>query len=454
MRTALLRTLAVLGLGIGATGCDLTGPKLSSDPNNPTAATTRALFVAAQVDMFVESESDLARSVCTWLNQCSGRLSQYFGVDNYSALGDGDFWYEDWSRAYGTGGLIDLRRIEATSIAAGDSAFAGVALVLEAWQMGTLTTVWGDIPYSEAVNPGISAPHLDTQQNVYITLQDKLDTAITYLTATGPTNVGPLDADLVYNGDLAIWARLAATLKARFYMHTTEVDPAAYDQVLAQAGQLLQPGEDYTNFHTTDLPSSNIWFQFFSTAAADYMAAGATLVDTLQNAGDPRLAEYFSPSPADGVTFVGGAPGGNDTLTVGTISSLSATRLAPDFRQPLVTWAEGQLLVAEAQFGKGQTANALTTLETVRADAGLAPLAPAPTGNAILHAIMVEKYIRMFQTIEAWNDYRRTCEPHLTPANGLTIPTRIPYPLSERAANPSIPDAGPARNFYDPNPCP
>jgi hypothetical protein len=454
MRIFAIRAFAALGLGLAATACELTGPKLNQDPNNPTGASSNALFVAAQVNLFVQSEADLARSVCVWTQQCSGRLSQYFGVDNYSAIGDGDFWYGDWARAYGGGGLIDLHRIETASLAVGDSAYAAVAMVLEAWQVGTLADVWGDIPYSEAVGAS-TAPHLDPQAQVYATIQAKLDTALVYLAASGPTNAGPGGSDLVYEGDLTEWSHLAATLKARFFAHTAERDAASYDSILAYAGQLLQPGEDYLNYHTTDLPSSNIWFQFFSTAAADYVAAGATLVDTLKNAGDPRLAQYFSPSPADptGTIFAGGAPGGNDTLTTGTISSLSATRLAPDFRQPLVTWAEGQLLVAEAQHQKGGPA--LATLEAVRADAGLAPLSPAPTGTALLHAIMVEKYIRMFQTIEVWSDYRRTCEPHLTPVTGYTqIPTRIPYPLTERAANPNIPDPGPARNWNDPNPCP
>jgi hypothetical protein len=436
------------------TGCSLTGPKLSDDPNNPTAATNASLFVAAQANLYVQSESDLARSVCVWVQQCSGRLSQYLGVDNYNAISDGDFWFANWAATYGSGGLIDLRRIERNSALAGDSAFAGTAYVLEAWLIGTAADVWGDVPYSEAANLSIAAPKLDPQQLVYAAVQARLDTAIVFLSATAPTNKGPLGADLVYLGDLVKWRHLAETLKARYFMHIAEVDPSGYDSALVHAPLGLQPGEDYDNYHTTDLPSSNIWFQFFSTAAQDYIAAGQAGVDTLKNSGDPRLAEYYSPSPADPTQFLGGAPGGNDTLSVGSISSLSATRLAPDFRQPLVTWAEGQLILAEAAFQRSNEPGALQALTAVQTDAGIVTN-PALTGPALFHAIMIEKYIRDFQTIEVWSDYRRTCTPKLTPAPGNTqIPPRLPYPLSERNANPSITSPGPARNWNDPNPCP
>ena len=68
---------------------------------------------------------------------------------------------------------------------------------------------------------------------------------------------------------------------------------------------------------------------------------------------------------------------------------------------------------------------------------------------------MTEKYIRLFQSPETWSDYRRTCLPALVPAPGSAfIPARFVYPLSERNANTSIPDAGPLQNWNDPNPCP
>ena len=68
--------------------------------------------------------------------------------------------------------------------------------------------------------------------------------------------------------------------------------------------------------------------------------------------------------------------------------------------------------------------------------------------------VAIKVYIALFQNMEVWNDYKRTCLPALTPATGASqIPVRLVYPLSERTANPSIPGSGPARNWNDPNPC-
>jgi hypothetical protein len=157
-------------------------------------------------------------------------------------------------------------------------------------------------------------------------------------------------------------------------------------------------------------------------------------------------AAYF-----DGTT--GSAPGQN----LSTAANLSGIRLfgptdSFDFRQPIVTWAETQLIIAETAFHAGNNAEALDAVNAVRTAAGNAALA----GPVTLEQIAVEKWIADFQNIEVWNDYKRTCLPRLTPVPGKSaIPGRLLYAFSERNANPNIPapSAQPARNQNDPNAC-
>jgi hypothetical protein len=171
----------------------------------------------------------------------------------------------------------------------------------------------------------------------------------------------------------------------------------------------------------------------------------------LQGTGDNRLSKYFAPNDAG--NFVGANPG--DISTGGSRSTLSSTRLNPAFAQPLATWAENQLIIAEAANQTGDDPTARTSLNAVLVNAGLTPVGGGVSGAALLQAIMTEKYIRLFQNPEVWSDYRRTCLPALTPASGTSsIPARLAYPLSERNANPSIPGGGPLQNWNDPNPCP
>jgi starch-binding outer membrane protein, SusD/RagB family len=444
---------AVIGLGaaLGVTGCGdfLTGPKLSDNPNRPVAATNANLLVASQTNLSGVMEGHLGRTICIWMQQCAGTRLQYNSLGQY-IVGDDDYFIP-WSQIYGPGGLVDLRLLQRQALASGDSAYAGVGEVLEAWFVGTAADVWGDIPYSQAVDSNFPTPVLDPQQQVYAALQTRLDEAIASMNASIPGS-GPGGEDLVYEGDLAKWTALANTLKARYYLHTAEqLGTPAYAAALAAAvNGIADPSGDYLAYHSSaSITESNVYLQFTS-QWQDYLSAGKALLDLLQSTGDARLSEYFDPN-SDG-NFVGADPG--EDIGVNP-SPLSATHLDGGFRQPLATWAENQLIIAEAANQTGDDLTARTSLNAVRADAGLAAVGSGVSGPALLQAIMTEKYIRLFQSPEAWSDYRRTCIPALTPAPGSSfIPARLVYPLSERNANTSIPDGGPLNNWNDPNPCP
>jgi hypothetical protein len=450
MRKLFATAMLGLGAGLSATACGdfLTGPKLSDNPNRPVTATNANLLVASQTNLSGVIEGHLGRTICIWMQQCAGTRLQYNSLGQY-IVGDDDYFIP-WSQIYGGGGLVDLRRLQSQALSTGDSAYAGVAKVLEAWFIGLATDVWGDVPYSQAADSTFPTPVLDPQQDVYAALQTRLDEAIASMNAANPGGSPPGIEDLVYGGDLAKWTALAYTLKARYYLHTAEqLGTPAYAAALAAATNgIADPEGDYIAYHSTATTETNL-YSSFTTQWDDYLSAGKELLDLLQSTGDPRLSEYFDPNSDD--NFVGAAPG--DDIGVNP-SPLSSTRLDPAFQTPMATWAENQLIIAEAAFQTGDEGTARTSLDAVRADAGLGSVGGL-SGPALLQAIMTEKYIRTFQSPEAWSDYRRTCLPALTPAPGSSfIPARLVYPLSERNANSSIPDGGPLRNWNDPNPCP
>jgi len=106
------------------------------------------------------------------------------------------------------------------------------------------------------------------------------------------------------------------------------------------------------------------------------------------------------------------------------VSQLRGTRQTnPTFRQPIITYDETQLIIAEASLQTGDAAGAALALKNVRDFYGKSVIA-APS----LNDIMTEKYIALFQNAESWNDYKRTCLPALTPAVGkAVIPGRFLY---------------------------
>jgi hypothetical protein len=436
--------LATFVFAAVTTGCGdfLSGPKLTQYPNKQqTTRTPDQYFVPIQANTWFLNEGQLARVAAVWHQQTAGVQRQMSSVDIYS-VGEADFEGE-WASFYTGGGIIDARKLQAQVSALGDRKYLGIAKIYEAWLIGTAADLWGDVPYSEAV-AAAATPKLDKQMDIYAAVETLLSSAIADLAAG--VGAGPGSADLVYGGSASKWIDFAHTMKARYYLHQAELTPSNYALALAEAKLGIKKGNDYTAFHSDVPAESNQWYQFQVVDRTGYMLAGEALVDTLKNRADPRLAEYFAGVPA----FVGSKPGQNNE----NATDLSDARLDPAFRQPLVTWRENQLIIAEAASKTGDDATALAALNAVRLDVGLTPSALA--GAALYAEIMTQKWIEDFQKIEVFQDYNRSCLPKLIPAPGKTaIPGRFLYPINERNSNPNIPapSAQPVRNPNDPNAC-
>lgn len=428
----ILRRAALLG-AIALAGCTtdsfLTGGELSTDPNRPTQATAAQLFVGIQSALWAQLSSDPARVTNMWTQQFTGTNQQYVAVYNYAVSEQTTNGFH--AALYTGGGLVDIRRLEAQTAAVHDSVFHGIAEVIEALVMGTGADMFGDLTYTHALTSEQNPP-LDPQMAVYDTVQALLSRAIVELKATGPSNTGPASADLSYGGDPVKWTKLAHTLKARFLMHTAEVRPTVYPQVVAEAVLgLTTAGDNFNAVFSGGANEQNFWYQFDVVQRPGYLTPNDQFVAMLKARKDPRLATYFN----------------------GDQSDLNDALLDPAASQPLVTANESLLLWAEAAQRGGNNAAGLTRLNQARALAGLPAEPGTLTGRDLLAEILTEAYITDFQSIEAWNLYKRTCTPNLTPVvAGSKIPARFPYDAGERNTNTSIPPLSqqPVRNANDP----
>jgi hypothetical protein len=241
-------------------------------------------------------------------------------------------------------------------------------------------------------------------------------------------------------------------------MHTAEVlgAPAYTAARTAALNGISSSANDLLTSHTGATSERNVWVQFQNTSFGPDLVAGKRLVDLMLADNDPRISDYFQENELGGY-------GGFD-VTTGTTPGdqvsplLGDDRAADDFRQPIVTWEENQLILAEASYqiaggGAAGIVAAQAFLDAVRAAHG------KPVKPATLQAIIEEKYISMFQTIEPWNDWKRTCLPTLTPALGRTaIPGRVYYGQTEEQTNSNTPRSEDqnlftVRNDNDPNGC-
>ena len=460
--------LAVAALAGTLTGCGdyLEGPGITDNPNTPLQVGLAQLYQGIQLTQMVQHTGDLARHTSMWTQQMAGIGNQLVGRDKYGVTEqDLAAWYNN---IYTGGGLIDIRDALGRTEAAGDRTYSGILRVWEAYLMGESASLWGALPYSEAVKEDIATPKLDDQAEIYRNVQALLDQAIADLRSN--QGAGPGGTDLIYGGNRQKWIELAHTLKARFYMHwveaqtaggthngknvRAEADKACGGNCVEKARAAAQngistPANDFRSFHSSVAGAENLWWQFVFVKRQDQIAAGKFFVDLLKARNDPRLTEYFAPLASGQVV---GAPPATSTAA----STLSATRGARDFRQPMVTYAENQLILAETNYRLGNEAAALTHLNNARTREGLTAVSGL-SGQNLFREIMIEKYIALFQNIEAFNDYKRTCIPAITPVGtAQAVIGRIFYSDTERAANPNIPApaAQPARNDNDPQACP
>jgi hypothetical protein len=466
-----VRLAACVGV-VALSGCTefLSSDKVSRDPNNPSEATADQLFIAVQAGQFAQQEGIIALVACMWMQQCTGTSNFLQVLEQYGITSE-DTPNPAFSSIYEGGGLIDIRQILAAKAGSGDQQYIGIVQVWEALTIALAADIYGDIPYREAARPDeIATPALDPQLQVYADLQALLDQAIANLGGPGP-GAGALD--LVYGGNAAQWIEAANSLKARLYLHTVEVDPAAAGNVVTYGLLgISAPANDFKSLHSDAPGEDNMWYQFkFRSGFGNFVVAGRALVDLMVARSDPRLPEYFGasdPGPYGGLDPFGGrSPGGANT-----VSLLEGTRNVASFRQPILTYIETELMLAEAYFRLGQTVEAQTHFDNARA--AVSPGLGAKT-IASLNDIMEEKYVAMFQNIEVWNDYKRSCYPALAPvptgAFNNQIPGRLFYGTSELNANPNVPARSvqlqvgghavsppPAipgfRNPNDPNPCP
>lgn len=518
----------VLGLGVAfsVAGCSdyLSAPDVTHDPTKVTQLSKPgALYVGIQEAGPPQREGQIARFATEYAQQIGGFSRQSIGFDLYQAKpSDTDTYF---GAIYGTsnvltggGGLLDIHKLQQLARKNNDSLYLGIGKVYEALYMGYAADIWGDIPYRQAADSTILTPQFDPQLQIYQDLQAQLDSAITIFLAapTGSTNFGPAGDgnELIYQGTTTdqlrtIYTQVAHSLKARLFMHTAAVDATAYAKALAEVGPaglnnggpgISSPANDFLWFHNATPNGQNIWWQY-SLARGD-VGPGAALVEILKRRmatlpvltveDSARIKFYFTRS-ADTLKadrgYFGYRPAGTTGMpTNGTIYNGSGSPeglfsgLGPfidgftppgDFRQPEITWAETQLIGAEAAFHAGGQAAAQPFLDAVRANrtygstGGAVVTFPALASvPATLQNIMEEKYVTLFLNPEVWNDYKRTCLPSLAPAPLATtagsapraspIPGRLPYGLTELNANgANAPQVSPTgQNANNPTPCP
>ncbi len=424
-------------------GCK-TGDDLYISPNNPLDGNLPSMLTAAEVNTFQNVEGDLSRMSSILVQHSVGLNAQYSDVQNYR-ITQGDFdnvWIGLYSNTmYNLKLMIDKANIAETK----SPYYEGIAKVMMALNLSLATDLWGDVPYSEAFQwaSGNKTPKLDSQQDVYKSIDNLLADAITDLSVAEDQNYYlPAEDDLIYKGDAQKWVKAAYTLRARFLNRTSSKVTGTETKVLDYLKKGISSNDD-NMIAPHDENSQNQWGAF-QASRRGYLGASNIFVDRLSAKNDPRLAYFLRPNSKK--QFIGG------DITKEAIAadiSVIGPFFASDNEFPIVTYYEAKFLEAEVKQRQGGNA-AADLNEAIKAnvayvtDGAESADAVANYTTATKTDILTEKWVALYnQGIEPYNDYRRTGIPALTPrpqSVGATlsiIPKRYPFPQTTTLYNPN-----------------
>lgn len=119
--------------------------------------------------------------------------------------------------------------------------------IYRVYMMSVITDIYGDAPYSEAGQgylKEIYNPKYDTQEDIYNDFFKELKDAASALNAANDRITG----DVIYNGDVAKWIKLANSLRLRYAMRISDVAPEKarkeFEDALASEGGVFTSGSD------------------------------------------------------------------------------------------------------------------------------------------------------------------------------------------------------------------
>jgi len=331
-----------------------------------------------------------------------------------------------------------------------------VAMIWKSVIFKRVTDLFGNVPYSEGLNPEILTPKYDSQEDIYKGMIADVKAARDMI---DPSAAG-VTGDVIYDGDMEMWQKFANSFLMSLGMQLTKVDPGLAQSTVTEAlgnahGVLEDASEDALYTYDVANGFTNPWNWM---RPADY-GVSAEFISALKGEGftsnsmmDERI-HYVTDDPS-----VPGHPYGfrnygntENTSPVGSVLIDPATQL------PILTSAYTYLHRAEAAARGWSNEDAGEMLKmgimmsyargaaiygveigdgAAYADARVADMATAGE----LTVIAEEKWVDLFPLgYDSWSEWRRTGIPALTPAadaiNDGQIPRRYNYPNNEPSLN-------------------
>jgi hypothetical protein len=322
MKKIYLIFIVLIGI---STSCKKNLEELNVDTKHPTEVPGNFLFANAQ-----KALADQVSSTNVNLNNWK-LWAQYWTETTYTDESNYDVVTRDIASntflRYYRNNLADLNEAariiggEPTSGDAEQKAKENRLVIIEVLKVYTyqrMVDMFGNIPYTEALDINNISPVYDDAETIYRDLISRISSAIITL----DDGYGSFGADdIYYSGNVAMWKKFANTLKVKLGITMSTVDNGfAKSTVEAAYTSAFGEGEGCELEYLGGINSNQIYVDMIQSGRHDFVAT-STITDMMNTLADPRLYSYFtlvdtSSNPeVTKLAYHGGEPGYSSSYT-------------------------------------------------------------------------------------------------------------------------------------------
>jgi hypothetical protein len=364
--------------------------------------------------------------------------------------------------------------------------YVAIAKIMKVYDVQVLVDNYGNIPYFSALKGFASlSPTYDDASAIYEDLSNQLDTAVTIIksgTAAGNWNIPAATVDIMFQGKMDLWAKLANTMNLRLLVHQSEIGGSKNSFITGEIAKIVANGQGFlgagadARINPGYQKATGLQNPFWETnglgvgndiGGRDYNRASEYGVNFFKGLNDPRTGRIFRDiaslpgvNKTVGATYVGipfGVDPTNQWVTQNTSGWGLGVMGAPSDPVTFLSAAESQFLQAEAVHRGWLTGDEKALYESGITESfrllgagdptsyiGQPAVAfPAPGSAAALKAIVIQKWAANYvvDAMESWTDLRRLGYPNDLPQSlnaakiNPTPPIRLFYPQTEYSNN-------------------
>ncbi|PPK84034.1 SusD-like starch-binding protein associating with outer membrane [Neolewinella xylanilytica] len=460
------RIIFALLIVLGFTRCTDDFQEINTDPNSPTSVPTSYIISESQRQLVSQLLGQSA------LGEIGNHYAQYLSQNQYT---DVTRYSTQETSFYGLyrSGLQDFQyviEVNTDEETRGNASASGpnanqiaLAMIMQQWGFLNITDVWGDVPYTDALQGSANlSPVYDEQEEIYRGAVANL------MEARDMIVEGSVTGDLIFGGDMEMWRKFANSLILRAGLRVSNVAPDlgsewANEALNNQYGVMTSNADNAELVYAgTGGLGDNPWYTN-SLTRTDYVVS-EPLIDYLQSVNDPRLMVYAQPtanSQLSGDLVYRGKPYGVTEEQAGLTATADVSFpgleyfYSPTSPLTILTYSEvlfNQSEAAARGWIEGDAADlyrqaiiASMNQYGITDEAAITDYLDQESvefnASNFQQSIGQQKWLALYyQGIEGWSEWRRLGYPDLNPAPAALnaskqIPRRRAYTTDEFALN-------------------